>query len=159
MGNKIYFEDCRRGETVVTPERTITNEDILVFANLTGDRSSVHLDEAFARTTPFGGRIAHGLLMLSIGSGLFLQAAPNSAFPESMIALYSMSKVRFLRATHIGDTVHVETEVIDLLELDAQRGLIVARHWIVNQDKEKVVAFRTKALVGRRPPSGENSGE
>ena len=151
IGNKVYFEDCKRGEMIIAPERIITEEDILAFANLTGDRSPVHIDEVFARTTAFGGRIAHGLFILSIGSGLFLQAAPNSAFPESTVALYSISNVRFLLPAHIGDTVHVLTEVVELLEVDAQRGLIEARHCIVNQDGKTIASFRTKTLVGRRP--------
>jgi len=67
-----YFEDFQVGETVVTRARTVTETDIVSFAALTGDWYPLHTDVEYAKKGPFGERIAHGLLVLSIANGLLL---------------------------------------------------------------------------------------
>ena len=63
--DRLYFEDLPLDKTFVTSGRTITEADLVAFAGLSGDFNSLHVDETFAASTPFGGRIAHGLLVLS----------------------------------------------------------------------------------------------
>ena len=65
-----YFEELAVGEVVESPGRTITEADVVFFANLSGDFNPLHTDAEYARTTTFGERIAHGLLGLSVASGL-----------------------------------------------------------------------------------------
>ena len=66
----MYFEEFEIGSEVFSPGRTISEADIVNFAGLSGDYNQLHTDAEFAKGTPFGKRIAHGLLVLSIASGL-----------------------------------------------------------------------------------------
>ena len=65
-----YFEDFTRGERIVTASRTVTESDVLSFAGLTADYNPIHTDAVLAATTPFGQRVAHGALGLSLAIGL-----------------------------------------------------------------------------------------
>jgi len=66
----LYFEEFSVGMSIVSPGRTITESDIVAFAGLSGDFNQIHTDAEYSQTTPFGQRVAHGLLGLSIASGL-----------------------------------------------------------------------------------------
>jgi len=70
-----YFDDAAVGDECTTGEYEVTEARIMAYAELTGDFTPVHTDEAYARTTPFGTRVAHGLFGLSIADGLKTQAA------------------------------------------------------------------------------------
>ena len=65
-----YYEELEVGQTFVTEKRTISNADILAFAELSGDHNKLHVDEEYARTTPFKTRIAHGPLGFAVATGL-----------------------------------------------------------------------------------------
>ncbi len=69
----LYFEEIAEGFRIASPGRTITEADIVMFAGLSGDYNPLHTDQEYAQQTIFGGRIAHGLLMLAIASGLAMQ--------------------------------------------------------------------------------------
>lgn len=146
-----YFEDCQVGDQVVTPGRTITETDIVLFASFTGDWLPLHTDAEYARTSMFGERIAHGMLVLIVGSALLLRMGEYRLLPQLTLALYELEKVRFLAPTKIGDTLHTEGEVTRMTEVDQARGLIAVRGDIKNQRDETVATFTLKALVGRRP--------
>ena len=148
---KKYFEDCRVGDKVVTPGRTITETDIVLFAAFTGDWLPLHTDVEYAKKTVFGERIAHGMLVLTVGSALALRLGAFAVLPELTIALYEIEKVRFRAPTKIGDTLHTECEVVQMTEIDKTRGLVAIKGYIKNQRGETVVVFTMKALVGRRP--------
>jgi acyl dehydratase len=68
-----YFEDFNVNDVIVTARRTVTEADVTTFAGISGDFNPLHTDEEFMKTTPFGGRIAHGLLSVAIGTGLINQ--------------------------------------------------------------------------------------
>lgn len=145
-----YFEDFQVGDRIVSPARTITETDIVLFAALTGDWHPVHTDAEYAKHTLFGERIAHGLLILAVGSGLMFRAGDRGV-PRSTIALYGLEKARFTAPTKIGDTLHVEAEVMQMTAIDEQRGLLTVSHRVVNQRNEEVLTYTTRLLVGRRP--------
>lgn len=145
-----YFEDYTVGERFVSPGRTITEADIVNFAGLTGDWHSLHVDQEYAATTPFGERIAHGMLVLSVGSALIFRLGQNVTIPKSFIAFYGMDGLRFPNPCRIGDTIHCEVEVVALEVKDEKRGIIVADNRIINQRGENCAVYRTRALVGRR---------
>jgi len=151
-GPKDYLEDYRQGERWVTPGRTLTETDIVNYAGLTGDWHPIHTDAEYARGTPFGERIAHGLLVLALGSTLIFRLGENVVFPKSFIAFYGMDGVRFVGPVKIGDTLHCEVEVTALEPKDEKRGIVVYRNNIKNHRGEDVVIFEARALVGRRPP-------
>ncbi|HDP81142.1 MAG TPA: dehydratase [Spirochaetes bacterium] len=150
---KTYMEDYTVGEIMVSPARTIVESDIHAFASLTGDWHPIHTDVEFAKKTPFGERIAHGMLTLCVGSALIFRLGQYVSLPKSFIAFYGMDSVRFLAPVKIGDTIRCEVEVVALEEKDGKRGIIVSKNSIKNQRGEDVCVYTTRALVGRKPRS------
>ena len=80
---KVFFEDYQVGELLVSPGRTITETDIILFAGLTGDWHPIHTNVEYAKKTMFGERIAHGMLGLSVGSALIFRLGPTSLRPRN----------------------------------------------------------------------------
>ena len=148
---KLHFEDYRLGEKFTSPGRTITEADIVMFSALTGDWHPLHTNVEYAKKTPFGDRIAHGMLVLCVGSALVFRLGAYVALPKSFIAFYGMDSVRFTGPVKIGDTIYCEVEIDSLDPKDEKRGVISYRYFIKNQRNENVVVFNAKALVGRRP--------
>jgi len=148
---KLYFDDYAIGETFVSPARTITEADIVTFASLTGDWHPLHTNAEYAKSTPFGERIAHGMLTLAIGAALMFRLGEHVHLPKSFIAFYGMDSVRFYNPVKIGDTIHCTVEVTALDVKDETRGVIAAIYKIQNQKDEDVVIFTARALAGRRP--------
>jgi len=146
-----YFEDCRIGDSVVTPGRTITETDIVMFAAFTGDWNILHTDAEYAERSVFGERIAHGMLTLVVGTPLIFRPSWYGLLPKSLIAIVGIDKVRFVAPVKIGDTIHLECEVIKVTEMSDQRGLIELKYRIKNQRNEIVVTGRLKAMAGCRP--------
>lgn len=147
---KIHFEDYEAGEKLISPGRTITETDIVMFSALTGDWHPLHTNVEYAAETPFGERIAHGMLVLCVGSALIFRLGPYAALPKSFIAFYGMDTVRFTGPVKIGDTIRCEVEIDSLDPKDETRGVISYRYFIKNQRNEDVAVFNAKALVGRR---------
>ena len=106
----LYFEDFSVGQTLDTQKRTITEEDILTFARLTGDDNRIHTDPEYSKTTMFGRQVAHGLLGLSIASGLAWQ---TGILDGTVIAFREVSEWKFVKPVFIGDTIYVEMQVIE----------------------------------------------
>ncbi len=142
MFNK-YFDDINIGEKAVSRGRTITETDVVNFSMFSSDWFPLHSDVEYARATMFGGRIAHGLLVLSVASGLI------PLEPHYTIAFYGMDRVRFMTPTRIGDTIHVEGEVIEKEERNEQSGIITYRQVIKNQRNEDVAIGIMKVLMAR----------
>jgi 3-hydroxybutyryl-CoA dehydratase len=138
------FDHLRAGETFASQGRTITEADLVSFSALTGDRHPVHADAVWAENSQFGGRIAHGMLLLSYAVGM----APFD--PEYVVALRGVDEVTFRRPVHIGDIVHLEGEVEDLKEIDPQLGVVVFKWRLTNQRGELVVRARVTALWRRQ---------
>jgi len=151
MQDREYFEDYTEGEVFVSPARTITEADIHAFAALTGDWHPLHTDVIYAAATPFKERIAHGMLVLAIGSALGFRLGQFQILPKSFIAFYGMEEVRFTAPTKIADTIHAEAKIVLLEAKDSKRGLITAHTEIVNQNAKPVCVYTTKVLCGRRP--------
>lgn len=148
MFNK-YFDDINVGEKVVSRGRTITEADLVNFSMFSADWFPLHSDAEYAKDTLFGERIAHGLLVLSIASGLV------PLRPHYTIAFYGMDRVRFVNPTHIGDTVHVEGEVIEKEERSEQSGVITYRQTVKNQKGEDVAVGIMKVLMARQKQRGK----
>lgn len=144
-----YFDEIEVGEKNITRGRTITEGDIVNFAMLTGDWHPLHTDAEYAKTAPFGERIAHGLLVISAASGL----TPLAAGP--VLAFYGMDSLRFMGATRIGDTIHVETEVIAKEPRNEFSGLVTAKQVIKNQRGENLAVSTWKMLVAKKKTEEE----
>ena len=147
MTEQKYFEDFVIGERFEAPSRTLTDAHFLFFAGLTGDNHPIHYDDEYARTrTPFGRRLAHGLLLASLTAlGAGALAPPVH---ESMIAFLA-PVTRFRAPAFIGDTMHPVLEVSELIP-KAERGVLKLRATITNQRGETVLEGEHVYLVRRR---------
>lgn len=140
---KIFYDDIEVGEQFISGGRTITETDIVNFAGLSGDFNPLHIDEEYMKKTLFGKRIAHGLLILSIQSGL---VRPDI----SVIAFLGISEWNFRKPVFIGDTIHVRLKVIEKRETSKiDRGIIVWKREIYNQKKEIVQEGKTLVMINR----------
>ena len=106
----LYFEEFTVGQTLDTQKRTITEEDIMTFARLTGDDNRIHTDPEYSKTTMFGRQVAHGLLGLSIASGLAWQ---TGILDGTVIAFREVSEWKFVKPVIIGDRIYVEMQVTE----------------------------------------------
>ena len=147
---KEYFEDYKIGEKFVTPARTITEADIVLFSAFSGDWHPIHTDSEYAKKTIFAERIAHGLLGLVVGSGLAFRLGSQGVLPKNFIAFYGMDNFRLTSPIKIGDTVHLEIEVIDLILKKEKRGIVHFRSKLINQRGEMVNVHESKILVASR---------
>ena len=120
------FGELFVGDRFATPARAIAESDILSFAALTGDRHPQHTDPDWAAHSRFGEQIAHGLLVLSFAIGLL------PLDPERVVALRRVGDAVFKQPVKIGDTVHVEGQIVRTREVDADQGLVEVRLRIVN---------------------------
>ncbi|MBZ5607606.1 MAG: MaoC family dehydratase N-terminal domain-containing protein [Acidobacteriia bacterium] len=147
----MFYDDFKIGDSFVTRGRTVTEADIVAFAGLSGDFNSLHVDAEYGKTTPFGQRIAHGLLVLSISSGLTVQTGLTS---DSIIAFYGIDKLRFVKPVFIGDTLTVSNRVIELTpKEDPTRGLVVFETTVVKQSQEPVLVYHRRVLLRRKANS------
>jgi acyl dehydratase len=144
----MFYDDFKIDDTFVTSGRTVTEADIVAFAGLSGDFNSLHVDAEYAKSTPFGQRIAHGLLVLSISSGLTVQTGLTS---DSIIAFYGIDKLRFVKPVFIGDTLTVKNRVVELTpKEDVTRGLVVFETTVVKQTDEPVLVYQRRVLLRRK---------
>ena len=145
----MYFEDFQIGQQIVTASRTITEADIMAFAGLSGDFNQLHTDAEFAKNTPFGQRIAHGLLVTAIASGL---AAQTGILEGTTIAFREISEWKFSKPVFIGDTVHVMLEVVDLKPARRLGGGVVSiKVDVRNQRDETVMRGVWAVIMASRP--------
>jgi 3-hydroxybutyryl-CoA dehydratase len=109
-----FLEDLTLG---LSAERShvVTEADIVAFAEVSGDFNPVHMDEAFAATTPFGGRIAHGMLSAAYISALIAGELPGAG------TIYMSQSLRFRRPVRIGDEVVTRIEVV---AIDAEKARV-----------------------------------
>lgn len=110
-----YFETVDVGDTDQTEARTITEADVVNFAGVSGDFNHLHTDAERMADSQFGQRIAHGTLVFSIATGLLWQSRSETE-RESLVAFYGVDNLRFVGPVVFGDTVHVETEVVEKRE-------------------------------------------
>jgi 3-hydroxybutyryl-CoA dehydratase len=139
-----YFEDNEVGNRIETRARTVTEADIVGFAGLSGDWHPLHTDAAYAGRGPFGQRIAHGMLVLAILTGL----APLDT--ETVMAFYGIDRLRFLRPTFIGDTIHVVSVVKEAQPRDETSGVIASDVSVLDDQDQVLVSGVFRMLVRRR---------
>ena len=104
-----FFEDFDPQATpVVTPEKTISETDVLAFAALSGDDNPLHTDAHYAERSPLGQRVAHGLLVLSVATGL---SAKAGQLQGTALAFLGMEDWRFLAPVFFGDCIRLRWSV------------------------------------------------
>ena len=143
------FEQFYPGFQIVTVGRTVTESDVVAFAGLSGDFNQIHTDAEFARATSFGQRVAHGLLCLSIASGLLMQTGILSG---TVLAFREIQDWKFVKPVLLGDTIHVEMNVSETKPLPRLgAGTIIIRLQVKNQRDEVVMKGTWNALVVSNP--------
>lgn len=145
----LYFEEFSVGQKIVTAGRTITEADVVGFAGLSGDYNQIHTDAEYSKGTPFGQRVAHGLLVLSIASGLAVQ----TGFMEgTILAFREIAEWKFSAPVYIGDTLHTSLEVLETRALPRLGGgAVVIALEVKNQKGETVQKGKWTALMQSRP--------
>ena len=142
----IFFEDLQLGQEFTSPGRTVTEADIVIFAGLSGDYNVLHTDAEHMKSSQFGERIAHGLLVLSIQQGLLSRIAPELVEPPMAELAW-----KFRGPIKIGDTVHVVARVSDKRSAErAGWGLVTIARRVLNQRGEVVQEGESEHMVERR---------
>jgi acyl dehydratase len=145
----LYFEEFEVGQQFYSASRTVTESDIVSFAGISGDFNQIHTDSQFAGNTPYGQRIAHGLLVTSIASGLIAQ---SGLIEGTVLAFREISNWKFAKPTFIGDTVHVEVAVENTKALRRLGGgAVEISVSVLNQNDEVVMKGLWTVLMLSRP--------
>jgi acyl dehydratase len=142
-----YFEDFQVGETFHSPAKTMTDAHFLCFAELTGDHHPIHYDDEYAKTTRFGTRVAHGLLLTALTA---VGASTLSSWLERSMVAFVEQSARFLKPVLIGDTVTPELEVSELIP-KTDVGLLRLTTRLKNQRGETVLEGMHAYLIKKRP--------
>jgi acyl dehydratase len=131
----LYFEEFSVGEKLTTEKRTVTENDIMTFARVSGDDNRIHTDPEFSKTTIFGKQVAHGLLGLAIASGLAWQ---TGILDGTVIAFREVKEWKFIKPVFIGDTIYVDLETIETKALPRIGGGSVTITLEVKNQNEEV---------------------
>ncbi len=142
MVQGLFFEDLSLGQSAQMA-KIVTAADIEAFAAVSGDINPVHLDEAYARTTPFQGRIAHGML-----SGAYISAVIGTKLPGPG-AIYLSQSLKFRRPVKIGDAV---VATVTVSALDERRGHVTFVT-VCQVDGKTVVEGEAVIMTPRRTPA------
>ena len=142
----LTFERFNVGDVFVCPARTVTEADTVNFAGIAGDYNPLHTDEEFGKTTPFGSRIAHGVLGLAIATG---QANQLGVFEGTTIALMQQV-VKYVGAVKFGDTIHLELKVAEKKETSkTDRGVVTFETTVLNQHGKPVIEGQWTLMMKR----------
>lgn len=145
-----HFDDLHIGDTLFTAPRTVTEADVVNFAELSGDHFYAHMDEAAAARSLFGKRVAHGYFVLSAAAGLFVDP------PEGpVLANYGLESLRFIKPVYPGDTIKVRITVKQKIAKQTPpdgvpQGVIAWDVEVTNQNDEPVAVYTILTLVRRR---------
>jgi acyl dehydratase len=146
----LYFEEFSVGQRFQHPiRRTVTEADNVFFTAMTHNPAQLHLDEEYAKTTEFGARIVNSLFTL----GLMIGISVGETTLGTTVANLGMDEVRFPKPVFHGDTLHVESEVLELRESKSrpQNGIVVFAHRAFNQKGNLVASCKRSALMLRKP--------
>ncbi len=142
-----HLEELRPGDTIVAGPRVVTQEDVEHFAEFTGDTFYAHMDADAAAANPlFGGRVAHGYLIVSLAAGLFVDPAPGP-----VLANFGVDHLRFLTPVRFGDALTVTLTCKQLTpRATADHGEVRWDADVTRQDGESVARYDVLTLVAKR---------
>ncbi|MGN6148550.1 MAG: phenylacetic acid degradation bifunctional protein PaaZ [Rhizomicrobium sp.] len=134
---RLRFNELELGKTLITQPRTITLEDIEHFAHFTGDTFYAHMDEEAAKANPlFGGRVAHGYLLLSFAAGLFVDPPPGP-----VLANYGLDNLRFTKPVKPGDSITVQLTAKSKSLRNPEMGEVRWQVIVTNQNGELAATY------------------
>ena len=143
----LYYEDMEPGFKVETAGRTISEADIMTFAGISGDWNAIHVDAEYAKTSAFGERVAHGLLGLSIASGLAMQMG----FLDRTVEAFTSLEWKFRAPIKIGDTIHAVAEVTQKKAVGASGGFVTFNVVVKNQNDQTTQRGTWTIMVKSKP--------
>ena len=147
----LYFEEFQVGQVFDHAiRRTVTETDNVLFSTMTHNPAALHLDEEYCREhTEFGQRIVNSCLTLSLMVGISV----NDTTLGTAVANLGWAVVRFARPVFHGDTLRVETEVLELRDSRSRpdNGIVIFEHRAFNQNNELVGVCKRTALMHRKP--------
>jgi acyl dehydratase len=141
-----YFEDFTLGDRFHSPSKTLTDAHFLFFAGTTGDAHPLHYDDQYAKTTRWGRRLAHGLLLTSMTA---VGASTLSPLIEESIIAFLEQSARFLAPAFVGDTIYPEHEVVGL-ERKRSAGVLTLRVTLRNHRGETILEGQHRYLLAYR---------
>ncbi len=145
----LYFEEFSVGQKVITAGRTVAESDIVTFAGLSGDYNSIHTDAEFSKSTPFGQRVSHGLLGLSIASGLAMR---TGIMEGTVMAFREINEWKFVKPIFIGDTIHAELSITETKALPRiGGGSVTIALEVKNQSNDVCQRGTWNVLVASKP--------
>jgi acyl dehydratase len=146
-----YFDDWAVGSEYVTPGRTLTETDVVIFAAMSGDYNELHTNDEFMKKSEFGRRIVHGLLGLAVSHGLLFR---TGFLDGTAIAFLGIESWKFEAPIFFGDTIHVKLRVAEVRASTSKpdRGIVKLFLQIIKQDGA-VVQSGFKTLMLRRARS------
>lgn len=152
---QLYLEDFAPGQTYPGAARTVSEADVLSFAALTGDRHPIHYDAEYAKKTPFGRPIVHGLHLMSLTA---LGATPLTERLRGAMIAFLEHEARFLKPVFVGDTVRSQIEV-EAVERKAGRdyGRLALIVRLVNERGETILEGRHAYRLRCRPQPGASA--
>jgi acyl dehydratase len=140
----MYFEEFEVGQEIQTSARTITETDLVNFAGLSGDFNFIHTNAEAAKVTPFGARVAHGMLVASIATGLAVQ----QGFIDGTTLAFRELTWKFTRPVFIGDTIHVQVTITATKPMARLGGgLVTFDANVLNQHGDVVHKGEWKMLI------------
>jgi 3-hydroxybutyryl-CoA dehydratase len=140
--NFLFFEDLNVGDSWTTPSRTVTEADVVMFAAMTGDYDPLHVDHEYAKNSPYGKPIAHGLLGLAWLAGLGSQNPPVRT-----VAFVCIERWEFRHPVFIGDTVHAVNRITAKRDAGRRHGHVTWRRELLNQSGSCVQSGTFETLV------------
>jgi len=147
MATGLTFDEFEIGDCYDSQGRTVTEADVVSFAGLSGDFNPLHTDAEFGRKTPFGERIAHGMLIMAMATGM---ANWTGIFEGTTIALMEQL-IRYKGAVKFGDTVHLQLEVLEKKPTSKpDRGVVRFAARMINQSDQVVVDSEWTLLMKRQ---------
>ncbi|HET7011361.1 MAG TPA: MaoC/PaaZ C-terminal domain-containing protein [Anaerolineales bacterium] len=147
MNRGLLFDQFEDGATFVSSARTVTEADVVAFAGISGDFNPLHTDAVFAAGTPFGQRVAHGMLIASIATGM---ANWTGVFEGTTLALMEQV-IQYRGPVRFGDTIHLELTVAEKKPTSKpDRGVVVFQTQVKNQEGTSVIEGRWTLMMRRR---------
>ena len=147
MPRGTWFSDFAVGQRFISVGRTVTEADVVIFAGLSGDYNPLHTDATFAATTPFGQRIAHGMLSAAISTGL---GQTLGIFEGTTLALMGQT-FDYKGPVFFGDTIRLALTVASVkASSKGGRGVVVFDSAVLKQDDSAVITGTWTVLFADR---------
>jgi oxepin-CoA hydrolase/3-oxo-5,6-dehydrosuberyl-CoA semialdehyde dehydrogenase len=147
---RYHFEDITIGQTLTTHKRSITEADIVNFANVSWDHFYAHTDDTSFERTFFERRVAHGYFIMSAAAGLFVDPGKGP-----VLANYGLEELRFVKPVYVGATIQVQLTAKEKIDQeakgdDAPRGVVKWQVEVFDEEKETVALGTILTLVAKK---------